>query len=176
MVNFFYVKANIVFMLFNYHMLCLTPFVPDTEMRYYIGCSACALVALDILIAVINWAKDTYPKIARFIRRKCIYEPNLKKINEQKYNDLVRKMKKRVEAGETPYRHEDYGSAVIQGVSKRQRKIKQSRVVPASGVGKIVKDKTFIDNENDSDWGIKISPRLLNAPKEYLRKNSDCFD
>jgi hypothetical protein len=27
--NFFHAKANIVFMVFNYHMFCLTPFVPD---------------------------------------------------------------------------------------------------------------------------------------------------
>jgi hypothetical protein len=119
-----------------------------------------------MLIALITWAKEIFPKLVRFIRRKCIYEPKLKKINE-----LARKIKKRVDAGETPH-----DSAAIQGKSKRQRKIKHSRVAPTSGVGKIVEDRTFIDEENESDWGIKISPRLLNLPRDHLRKDSDCFD
>ena len=89
-------------MLFNYHMQMLTPFVSDPNMRFYIGCSACSVVALDLLLAVIFWAKDTYPKIKRYFQKKFVYEPALRKLKEAKLMELLKKIKEQneIEDGE----------------------------------------------------------------------------
>ena len=62
-----------------------------------------------------------------------------------------------------------------------QRKRKQSKVVPTSVPDKVVEDRTFIDSqrseiksdhEDESDWEVKISPRLLDAPRNHLINDS----
>jgi hypothetical protein len=80
-------------MLFNYHMQMLTPFVSDPNIRFYIGCSACSVVALDLLLAVIFWAKDTYQSIKRYFQKKFVYEPALRKLKEAKLKELLKKLR-----------------------------------------------------------------------------------
>ena len=81
--NFNDTKKWFIIMSFNYHMQCLTHFVPDPTMKYYVGVSAVTLVLADISLTIMLWLKSVYKimfykmrnsavRIWLYLRKTCI--------------------------------------------------------------------------------------------------------
>ena len=50
--------SEVSLMLVMYHMICFTPFVPDVQVRFYLGYSVCAVICFHLLISfglLANW-------------------------------------------------------------------------------------------------------------------------
>jgi len=64
-----------ILMLVMYHMICFTPFVPEVQVRFYLGYSVCAVVCFHLLISFGLMAKATFGELrSRHIKWKAMRE------------------------------------------------------------------------------------------------------